>query len=376
MTFTLAMFLVATAGVVYSYLLYPLLLLVTPHQRELSSAESRDWPSLTLIITAYNEASRIREKLDNALAVEYRGDLHIVVASDCSSDATDALVLEYADRGVRLVRAGERRGKEHAQQCAISDSTSELLVFSDVATEIPADALTRMACWFSDPEIGAVSSEDRFVTADGGMAGEGLYVRYEMWLRRLESERAGLVGLSGSFFAARRVVCERDWYAPSDFSTALNCNALGMVAISAPDVLGYYRDLKDPVREYDRKVRTVVRGLSGLFHRPEVLFPNRGWFAFQIWSHKILRWLVPWCMVASLGLNMALAGHHVIFSMLLGAHLGVYSLALLVHVVPKLRQLGPLRIVYFFFQVNIAIAHATLLWLAGRRMGVWEPSAR
>ncbi len=120
--------------------------------------------------------------------------------------------------------------------------------------------------YFRDPKIGAVSSEDHFVSQDGAVVGEGAYVRYEMWLRRLESDCAGLVGLSGSFFAARASVCQQwDIYSPSDFNTALNCVKQDLIAVTAPDVQGHYKDIVEAKREYQRKVRTVLRGITPCF---------------------------------------------------------------------------------------------------------------
>ena len=197
----------------YSYFLYPLVLkLIAARQKENGSlAEDNVLPRLSLIITAHNEEARIREKLENTLEIDYPRDrLEIIVASDFSTDATDSIVESYADQGVRLVRADERKGKEYAQLCAIRASDGDILVFSDVATRIPGNALRILAHRFSDEQVGALSSEDQFVSNDGRVVGEGAYVKYEMWLRRLESDRAGLVGLSGSFFAARREVCD-DW---------------------------------------------------------------------------------------------------------------------------------------------------------------------
>jgi hypothetical protein len=232
--------------------------------------------------------------------------------------------------------------------------------------------------YFEDPAVGAVSSEDRFIAQDGKVAGEGLYVRYEMWLRRLESSLAGLVGLSGSFFAARREVCEYwDIQSPSDFNTALNCARRGLRAVTAPDVLGCYQDLKDPSREYKRKVRTVLRGMTGLARHAEVMDLRRfGQFAFQVIGHKLMRWLVPVVLVALLPLNVVLLGYGGVYTVALAAQLAFYGAALAAHLRPELRDIGPLRIVYFFVQVNVAIADALLQFLRGARMTVWQPSAR
>ncbi len=366
---------------VYSYFLYPFLLKLLPSEKH-SSTESiatNDLPTLSLIITAHNEAGRIREKLENTLHIDYPKErLEVIVASDFSTDATDAIVEAYAEKGIRLVRADEHKGKEYAQLCAIRESCGEILVFSDVATEIPAEALRLLAARFSDPRIGAISSEDRFVSNDGLVVGEGVYVKYEMWLRRLESDRAGLVGLSGSFFAARRQVCEHwDIYSPSDFNTALNCAQSGLVAITCPDVVGIYKDVKDAGLEYRRKTRTVIRGITAISRHPEVLNPFRmGMFAFQVWSHKLMRWGVPWFMLALAIVTILQQGQGLVYSLALMAQLAFYSLALAGWMVASLRQNILVRIIFFFVQTNMALAQATLMFLSGRRMTVWTPSQR
>lgn len=365
----------------YSYFIYPLILLSLPQSRAAGiDADDNDngGPAFSLIITAYNEARRIRDKLDNALALDTGAlSLEIIVASDCSTDGTDDIVGEYADRGIRLVRATERLGKENAQLSAIKQARGSVLVFSDVATAMPADSLQKLARYFADPEVGAVSSEDRFISSGGQIAGEGAYVKYEMWLRNLESRRAGLVGLSGSFFAARLSVCQLwDIQSPSDFNTALNCARLGYRAVTAPDVVGYYQDLKDPQQEYARKIRTVIRGMTSLARHSYVLNPWKyGEFAFQVFSHKLMRWMVPWFLLLLLVSNIPLAQGSLFFSASLLGQVLFYGLALLAHYSGTLRR-GPVRLVYFFVQVNAAIMAASWRFLSGTRMTVWTPSAR
>ena len=365
----------------YSYFLYPLILKLVPARKHelVVSGDEVSYPLLDLIITAHNEERRIAEKLENSLAIDYPQDLlRIIVASDCSTDATDRIVESYADMGVRLVRADEHKGKEYAQLCAIRESEGEVLVFSDVATRIPKDALRALAGKFQNPEIGALSSEDRFISNNGALVGEGAYVRYEMWLRRLESEHAGLVGLSGSFFAARRAVC-KDWdiYSPSDFNTALNCAMKGLVAITCPEVVGIYQDVKEPGLEYRRKLRTVIRGMTAIARHPEVLDPFRmGLFAFQVWSHKVMRWGVPWFMLLFAASTLALAGEGLVYRLALWLQAIFYGLAAIGWLFGTLRKYSAVRIIFFFVQTNLALAHALLLFLAGKRMTVWTPSQR
>ena len=375
-----ALFWIAVFGAIYSYAVYPLVLSLLPARRSSDGGVpggQASQPLVTLVIACRNERGRIAHKLDNALAVHYRR-LEVIVASDCSDDGSDEIVESYSGRGVRLARSLERRGKEYAQGLAIGQARGEIVVFSDAGTDLPPDSIDHIVDDFRDPAVGAVSSEDTFISADGLVVGEGLYVRYEMWLRRLESRVGSLVGLSGSFFAVRRPVLQRwDAAIPSDFASAINTVRAGMVAISDPRVRGIYRDIKDPAREYPRKVRTAIRGMAALGRIPEVLNPLRyGTFAFQVWSHKLMRWLVPWFLVLALLSNLALAGAGPLYRVLLGLQLAGYACVAAAHLIPALRSFGPLRIAYFFVQANVALAEAGARYLAGQRVTVWEPSVR
>ena len=376
----LILFFIVLTGAVFSYFIYPLVMLLLP-KRDSSGGYINEMalPYVTLIITAHNEASRITSKLDNALALDYPLDrFEIIVASDMSTDSTDDLVRAYDDHGVKLIRSDQHLGKEYAQSLAIVAAMGEILVFSDVATEMPADSLRHLVANFSKSSVGAVSSEDRFISADGTLVGEGAYVKYEMWLRGLESRVHSLVGLSGSFFAARREVCE-DWdiRVPSDFNIALNCVRQGLVAVSDPKVLGYYQDIKDPKREYQRKLRTIIRGLSAVWYHRDVLNPLRyGLFSFQLWGHKVMRWLVPWFMLLLYGLSIALMAKGWLYKSVFYAESAFFLVALSAALLPPLRSLSLFNIPFYFIQVNLAIAHATVLFVFGKRISVWQPSER
>ena len=373
------LFCIGLFGALYSYFLYPLLLMPLSRRRRRPLQPPAELPTISLIVTAHNEAARIKDKLENCLLLDYpRQRLEILVASDASSDGTDELVAGYAERGVRLIRAPERRGKEWAQLLAVQAARGEILVFSDVATTIPGDGLRRLAACFADPQVGAVSSEDRFVAPDGELLGEGLYVRYEMWLRRLESGAAGLVGLSGSFFAARREVC-LDWdvLVPSDFNAALNCVRHGYIAVTEPTLLGFYPAIQDEDQEYQRKLRTVLRGITGLMRRLDVLNPLRyGLFSFQVFSHKLMRWLVPWFLLLLLVASARLAREHAIYALALAGQLAFYLLVLGGTLSERLRRLSWVKVPYFFVTANLAVAQAGIDFLRGKRVTAWQPSKR
>ena len=371
-------------GAIYSYFLYPLLLLALPKRKDLNqkplfSEKETGLPYITLIITAFNEESNIKNKIQNTLDLDYPSDLReILVASDGSTDRTNQYVQAYSADGIRLIEVQERKGKENAQLAAIKASKGEILVFSDVATRIPSDAIKTIAVAFQNERIGALSSEDRFISDSGEVAGEGAYVKYEMWLRGIEAQVKSLVGLSGSFFACRKAICKNwDINVPSDFNTALNCVSDGYVAISHPDVLGYYPNLKDESKEYQRKLRTVIRGMAAVVSKPSVLNPVKfGLFSFQVFSHKIMRWLVPWFQLSLLISNLLVWQEHLLFTLLLIIQVGFYFLAIAGWLSSSLRKNTLVKLPFFFMQVNIAIAHAGLQFLSGKRITMWQPSKR
>jgi glycosyltransferase involved in cell wall biosynthesis len=374
-----ALFWLSVIAATYSYFWYPALLMILPPGKGGSSAPAIPVRKVAIVIAARNEASTMAEKLDNTLALE-RADveLDLMVASDASDDATDRIVLGYGDKGFRLVRSPIRKGKEHAQELAIASTDADLIVFSDAGTILPKDALLHLLDAFRESSVGAVSSVDRFITANGTLQGEGAYVRYEMWLRDLETRFHSLVGLSGSFFAARRSVCQKwDNRVQSDFGTALSCVQLGMRAVSDRRVIGYYKNIADTRKEYQRKVRTVTRGMGSLRIRAEVLNIARyGRFSFEVFSHKVMRWATPWLLLGALATNAALAFQHPLYRLLLVVQLALYLSPVVSRIAPGLRKIGLARIGIYFVEVNVAMLHAALLTFSGRTILTWEPSKR
>jgi len=348
-------------------------------------------PSVSLIITAYNEEKRIKEKIENTINHDYpKEKLEIIIASDCSSDKTDEIVKSFKDKDVKLVRAPERKGKENAQKHAIDASNGEILVFSDVATILKPDAISNIVKNFNDPSIGCVSSEDKFIDLDGNVSGEGTYVKYEMLLRTLESKVNTLVGLSGSFFAARREVCE-NWAIDlqSDFNTLLNSVKSGLKGILDPRSIGYYKNISDEKKEFDRKVRTVLRGISVLMRNLSLLNPIKyGLFSWQLFSHKLCRWLIPFFLILVFLSNAILMFSSIFFFCVFVMQIAYYSLVIFCFQ-KETRNPQPvtrnddndnfssvLKIPYFFITVNVSIFVAWFKYFKGDRATFWEPSER
>lgn len=364
----------------FSYFGYPITLKLVSFIKNKKLQRSPITPFVTLIITAYNEEKRIREKLENTMKLDYPKDkLQIIIASDGSTDGTHSIVKEYENRGVELFIVKDRKGKENAQAEAVKVAKGEILVFSDTATRLDPQGISEIVSNFADKSVGCVSSEDRMIADDGSdIGGEGFYVKYEMWLRSLESQINSVVGLSGSFFAARKEVCED--FSPkmqSDFRTLLSSMRKGMRGVSDPNAIGYYQDIKDKSREFQRKVRTVLRGLTVFFNHPEFFnFFKFGLFSYQYICHKLLRWLVPLFMLGAFITGAILFRTSTFYSALFIIQSAFYLLAIAGIMFPKLTKFLFFKIPAFFVVVNASIFFAWLKYFKGERVVLWQPSIR
>jgi cellulose synthase/poly-beta-1,6-N-acetylglucosamine synthase-like glycosyltransferase len=372
------LFWLSTCLVAYAYFGYPFVLWALTTLRSRNTLKQEIFPRVSIIIAARNEADKIRQKIEHTLALDYPDQqLEILVASDASDDETDEIVKEYAGRGVRLVRAPERKGKEHVQGLAVIGAKGEILVFTDAATILDPDAVRRLVANFADPTVGAVSTEDVIVDAHGNPTAEGLYVRYEMWVRRLEGRFHSLVGLSGSCFAIRRELCS-DWspVLASDFMGALRAARNGYRAIGDSSALGRFVALVSTQAEMRRKVRTFLRGITVLMANLDLLNPLRyGRFAFQLASHKVLRFVVPFLLLIILMTSVFLSNEP-LYAAIFWAQAGFYVVACAGGIVSPLQRNRMVRTAYFFMMVQWAMLRAWGKYALGQQQVTWEPSRR
>jgi len=366
--FTFLMFL----GCAYAYFLYPAILFFLPKKTSKENAASID--KVSVIIAARNEERYIATRIENILAAE--GNPEIIVCSDASDDRTDEIVASYADRGVKLVRSPERKGKEFAQALAVKQATGEVLIFTDAKVRTEPSLVTNFLKYFRDETVGAVSSLDKVEVPDEQSSGEGMYVRYEMYLRNLESDFNSLVGLSGSCFAVRKeVASEIRTDIPSDFALLLAAQRLGYRGVIASDVLCYYGAVKTEEEEFKRKVRTVLRGISAFFATPEALQVSPV-FTWQIVSHKLFRWLVPIFLILGTVGAYSLSDQSGFWYLVSLALTAFYSLALAGYFFPQTREKKYVKLPLFFIVTNAGIGMAWIKFLMGERSVVWNPSVR
>ncbi len=291
----------------YGYLGYPVLLIVARlfrRQQPVVSAKPATWPRISITLPAYNAEKTLRPVLDGLVRVDYPPALRqIVVVSDGSTDGTDALVAEYAHLGVELLRHSPRVGKTELENFAMAALTGEIIVNTDASVALAPDAVWRLVAALADPGVGVSSGRDISVASVGatGSGGEAAYVGYEMWLRDLETDVEAIVGSSGCLYAVRAELHRRQLpgYLARDFSSALWARLNGVRAVSVRDAICFVPRAASMRVEFSRKVRTMTRGLETLFYHGRLLNPfTYGVFAVLLWSHKLIRWLVPWAVVA------------------------------------------------------------------------------
>lgn len=368
--------------ILWSYAGYPLSMWLLATLRPRPDRRDRVQPSITLVIAAYNEEKNIRAKLENSLALRYPGDqLQIIVASDCSTDATHEIVRSFADRGVELVVLPERGGKTAGQNLAAAHARNDILVFTDATTEFAPDTLRDLVQPFADPEIGCVGAELEYVSEGRSEVGKGAgaYWRYERWLKGLEARGHSLIGVSGCLYAVRRAL-----YRPidpgliSDFVIAGDVYERGYRTTYARGAVSREVTHESTEREFRMRTRIIIRSWNALVRRAHLLNPLRfGWFAYQLICHKLLRYLVPHLLVIALLAHIArvaLAPCSIAYNALLGAHLGVYLLAWLGWCSQTFHLRLPLvHVPFYFVHANAAAGWAFVKYVQGERMVTWNP---
>jgi cellulose synthase/poly-beta-1,6-N-acetylglucosamine synthase-like glycosyltransferase len=281
----------------YIYGGYPILLQVLVRLRGTRHVhQAAITPSLSLVISAYNEGAVIRRKLENAISLSYpREQLEIAVISDASDDGTDDIVREYAADGVRLVRQAERRGKTAGLNHTVPTLKGEVVVFSDANAMYEPDALLKLARNFADPSVGCVTGEARYLAGGKTAAdmGERVYWDYEIKIKRLETALGSMVGGDGAIYAIRRQLWrELPENAINDFLNPLQIVEAGWRGVYEPEAVCYEETAGGTRTEYRRRVRIVSRSWRAVFQVPGVLNPARvGLFTWSLISHKMLRWL-------------------------------------------------------------------------------------
>jgi cellulose synthase/poly-beta-1,6-N-acetylglucosamine synthase-like glycosyltransferase len=364
---------------VYAQVGYPLLLAALNRLRRDRVATARtparnasappQPPSVSLIVAAYDEGAVIGAKVADALALDYPRDrLQVIVASDGSADGT---VSEARRAGADLVLDLPRGGKIRAQDSAVEQAAGELLAFSDANSTWEPDALRTLVAAFEDPAVGYACGQVRFVS-QGGTNQEGLYWRYEMALRGLESRLGSVTAGNGAIYATRRkAYINVDPVMGHDLSFPFNMVKRGWRAVYVPAARATEKMVPSLEGEFARKRRMMSHAWPIVLHGG--LLSPRGYpplYALMIVSHRVLRYAAPFAHVALLIASAALAGHGTFYAVAFALQLGLLAAAALAGLLP----IRPLLVARYYVLTTASVAAGLWDHLRHGTPAVWEPA--
>jgi len=369
MTVVVIVFWVAAALLVYTQVGYALLLALLARFQPARPAPAweGELPGISVVVAAYNEQSVISQRIANLRSLDYPPErVQVIVASDGSTDGTAS---RARAAGADLVLELARGGKIRAQDAAVAQAAGELLVFSDANAVWERDALKRLVAAFGDAHVGYVCGDVTF-TDDGGTNQEGLYWRYEMWLRRMESALSSVTSGNGAIYATRREsYLQVHPLAGHDLSFPFNMVKRGWRAVYVTDARATEKMAPSIEGEFARKRRMARRTWPTVF--TSGLLSPRGYsplYALMIFSHRILRYLVPFLHVLALAANIALIGQGWVYLVTLALQLALFLGAALAPLAPA----RLLLVARYYVVTNWALAAGLWDWLRGERSPVWE----
>jgi cellulose synthase/poly-beta-1,6-N-acetylglucosamine synthase-like glycosyltransferase len=331
-------------------------------------------PVVTLIVPAHNEEDVIERKLENVLQLDYPSDqLEVVVASDDSVDATHDIVAGFEPRGVRLIRC-ERGGKVAAQDRAVRESAGEIVAFGDANVEWDTDALRELVAPFADPAVGMACGQVRLVNPSGGTNQEGVYWRYEMWLRARESLVHSMTGSNGAIYAVRREAYrEVDPRFGHDLSFPYLMVQSGYRAVYEPRARATENMTTDIEDEFRRKVRMFEHAWLMLFRGRMFRLRVGPVYWVELVSHRLLRYWSGPLHVVLLASSALLASTGTVYAVALGIQLA--GLALVGISILARGRIRALRILHYYLLVTLATVIALGGYLRRGVPATWDKAA-
>ncbi len=370
----------------YPYVGYPVLLwcLSIFRKRRKDSSLNKDYePTVTLFVTAYNEEDFVDAKIANSRILDYPADkLEFVWVTDGSDDKTNELLSKYPE--VRVLFEPERKGKINAMNRGMDFIDSEIVIFSDGNTLLNKNSIREIVNGFSNSKVGCIAGEKRIEITqkeDAAATGEGLYWKYESWIKKLDSSNGSCVGAAGELFAIRKNLFFK--VSPDtildDFIISLTIAMQGYKIDYAPDAYATENPSDSIKEEMKRKIRIAAGSVQSLIRLKSLLniFKYR-FLSFQYFSHKVMRWIVsPLSMLLLIPLNLILALHFYEFKILLGVHILFYLFVLLGWIFKdKKTGLAFLFLPFYFFMANLAMYLGFIRYYKGTQSVNWERAKR
>jgi cellulose synthase/poly-beta-1,6-N-acetylglucosamine synthase-like glycosyltransferase len=370
-------FWIFAAIIVYTYIGYTLLTPIVAIFFQRRSIKKDIEPRVTFLITAYNEEKSIAAKIEDTLSLDYPKDkLEIMVASDGSTDSTDEIVKGFADRGVVLKRVEGRVGKTATQNEAVKAAAGDIIIFSDATTKYSKEAIRKIVRNYADGSVGAVSGRYEYVNPTGASVGIGtiLFWKYENFIKSMQTRIRTITGCCGCIYSVRK-----EAYVPlppdiiSDLVEPLKIIGKGYRIVFEPEAVAYEETTEKPSEEFKMRIRVITRAMRGILYVKTLLNPLKYPFvSFQLISHKVLRWLIPFPLVGLLVSNYFLLGQW-FYNMTFIMQISFYSIALIGMIADKLgKRLKMFAIPMYFCVVNTASLIAFFKTLKGQKTVIWE----
>ena len=345
--------------------------------------DDTELPELTHIIAAYNEEDYIEEKIQNALDLDYPAEKNIVWAvTDGSDDSTPKRVSKFEN--VRLFHLDERKGKIHAVNRVMPEVTSPIVVYSDANTTLNHAALKNIVRHYKDEKVGCVSGEKRVRQQgadEASSAGEGMYWKYESFLKKYDYKLYSVVGAAGELFSIRTKLYReiKTDTLIEDFYLSLSIAQDGY-RIAYEDQAYAMENSSDSIKEEaKRKVRIAAGGHQAISRLTALLNVFRyGWLSFQYISHRVLRWTItPIALVTALLANIFLFSSSTIYQITLVGQVIFYGLSYLGYIFQKRKiKIKALFIPFYFTFMNVSVFQGFVRFIKGRQSVVWERAAR
>jgi cellulose synthase/poly-beta-1,6-N-acetylglucosamine synthase-like glycosyltransferase len=394
---SMVLFWLSAGTIAYAYLIYPLILFVLHVAKTVAESvrflitrkgrrkadrpgfTEETLPAVSFLLAAHNEEAILEAKLRNFLALEYPTDrVELLIGSDASDDRTVEIARGIGERRVRVYDFRERSGKIGVLQKLADEATGDILVLSDTNTFFEPRALRMLVRPFADPRVGAVCGELRLQAPDGTLQSEGAYWRYETILKTLESRFGAVLGANGGNYAVRRTLFPRiplDTII-EDMVIPLKIRGNGYQTPFEPEAVALEQNPVDPGAEFRRRVRIGAGNAQSIRLIYPLLNPKYGMLAFALWSHKILRWIVPIAMAAAFVTNIALLNRpmFLVLFLLQVAFYGLAAIGWLRH--GRGKPQGLYALPYMFVLLNVALGMGYIQYATKRHRVSWDRTRR
>ena len=370
---------VSLGVVLYSYTLYPILLLIFVRFFGKPVKQNQSYmPSIGVLVPAHNEEKVILNKIQNILSMHYPSDkLSVWIGSDCSTDATEKIVSEFSDKRVHLWAAPQRGGKTGVLNGLAPLIDAEIILFTDANTMHRPDCLPAIVKNFADPGVGGVAGHIEHVKNGDDEAGEGMYRSFESKQKYMEGMLHSTISAFGGFYAVRKEVFRPipfNSYSNDDVLIPMNVIRQGYRVVFEPDAVSEEKNTGSLGSEFSRRVRIGAGNFQAFFWLLDFLNPARGWPAFCLISHKFTRWFSPFFLLA-----LFISSSMLFFKSASDLYRILFATGSIILVAGMLHKLIPLRItrhVFYFLAMNVALILGFYRYMRGIKNAVWSRTER